>query len=357
MSDRREFLMLAHPFNAKKHGIGGWFYSEKIDGQRAFWDGGISRGLPKTEVPWANNDKDKKVFFSTGLWSRLGNVIHAPTWWLDKLPPIMLDGELWHGVRGHGELQNVRRIVAGHSPGAGWKKIKYYVFDMPSAAAVFRDGRLSATHFKKIFKDIRDWKHNVKLDYEPHGLVRFEKTIKEMQKRLTGSYVVYHPQIRLPFQTDKAMAIIEAELTRICDLKGEGLMLRKPESFWQPKRNSNVLKVKKFDDAEGIVIGYVTGRETDKGSKLLGLMGALILAYEHPKKGTKRLEISGFTDAERELCNPTQQEWAEEHPGQEVPDWISASEFPRGSTVTFRHKGWSLDGIPSIATYWRKRDE
>jgi DNA ligase-1 len=361
--------MLSHPFNAKKHGIGGWFLSEKIDGQRAFWDGGISRGLPKVQVPWANNKKDErllKVQISTGLWSRSGNVIHAPKWWLDKLPPFMLDGELWHGVRGHGQLQVLRKIVAKHVPGPGWKRVRYHVFDIPSKAAIFRDGRLSNPHFSKIFKGIRDWKHSVELAYNPSGLTRFEKIYKEMQKRLTGDVAICHGQQRLPFQTSKAMAIVAAELERICDLEGEGLMLRKPESFWQPKRNYNVLKVKKFDDAEGTVIGYVTGRATDKGSKLLGLMGALVINYVHPKKGNKRLEISGFTDAERELegfdevwCTGVHSatSWAELNPGQEVPGWVSAVHFPRGSTVTFRHRGWSLDGIPSIATYWRKRDE
>jgi len=351
--------MLANVFNAKKHGIGGWFLSEKIDGQRAFWDGGISRNLPKTQVPWANNIGDaryKEAEVCTGLWTRLGNVIHAPSWWLDKLPPIMLDGELWHGVRGHGELQNVRKIVAGLKPGLKWSTIKYHVFDMPSPRAVFRDGRLNSPNFKKIFKDISDWEHgnDILLAYDPHGLTRFEEAVKEMEARLTGDVAIYHPQTRLPFQTSKALEIIEQRLMGVCLLGGEGLMLRKPESYWQPKRNDTILKVKKFDDAEGTVIGYVTGRKTDKGSKLLGLMGALILNYTHPKKGNRRLEISGFTDEERNWTSDDSYQWAKEHPGQEVPDWISAAHFPRGSTVTFRHRGFSLDGIPSIATYWRK---
>lgn len=357
MSDRREFLMLAHVFDAKKHGIGGWFLSEKIDGQRAFWDGGITRGLLKSEVPWANCAKDGRYVtppVATGLWSRLGNVIHAPDWWLDKLPPIMMDGELWHGKRGHGELQNVRKIVSKLKGLSNWKQIKYYVFDLPSPMAVFRDGRLSSPHFKKVFKGIREWKYGARLAYEPHGLVRFEKTVKKMEELLDGNIALYHPQTRLPFQTPKALEIIEQRLMGVCLIGGEGLMLRKPESFWVPKRVRDVLKVKKFDDAEGIVIGYTTGRETDKGSKLLGMMGALVLAYEHPTKGRKRLEISGFTDAERAWKSDDAYQWAKNHPGQECPDWISAVHFPLGNTVTFRHRGWSLDGVPSIATYWRK---
>ncbi|KKN35653.1 hypothetical protein LCGC14_0781500 [marine sediment metagenome] len=356
----REFLMLAKVFDPKKHGIGGWFLSEKLDGQRAFWDGGISRGLLKREVPWANTNKDSRYRveqISTGLWSRLGNVIHAPDWWLNELPCVMLDGELWHGVRGHGQRQILTRMIKTLVPGPDWKKVKFYVFDMPSPLAIFRDGRLNNPNFKKIFEGIRDWKYGneIILDWEPCGLTHFERSVREMGKRLTGNVAIFHPQEQLPFQTSKALEIIQNKLTIVCNLNGEGLMLRKPESWWEPKRVATILKVKKLDDDEGIVTGYVTGRKTDKGSKLLGLMGALILDYNG-----KRLELSGFTDAERQLSpvdlHPDKDAfiWAAEHPGQEVPDRISSVKFPRGSAVTFRHRGFSLDGIPTEARYWRQ---
>ena len=51
---RREFLQLADHYNPHKHNVAGWFVSEKLDGQRCFWDGGISRGLPTEQVPWAS---------------------------------------------------------------------------------------------------------------------------------------------------------------------------------------------------------------------------------------------------------------------------------------------------------------
>jgi hypothetical protein len=57
---KREFLQLAHKLDAKKHGIGGWLYSEKLDGERCFWDGGVSTGLAKSEIPWANTNKDER---------------------------------------------------------------------------------------------------------------------------------------------------------------------------------------------------------------------------------------------------------------------------------------------------------
>src|SRR6516162_1055509 len=50
----------------------GWLLSEKLDGVRAYWDG--------------------KQFLS-----RLGNLYHAPDWFLAGLPSEPLDGELWLG--------------------------------------------------------------------------------------------------------------------------------------------------------------------------------------------------------------------------------------------------------------------
>ena len=51
----REFLMLAKDF--KDHHLDSYLWSIKIDGQRAFWDGGISRGQPAKDVAWCNTLK------------------------------------------------------------------------------------------------------------------------------------------------------------------------------------------------------------------------------------------------------------------------------------------------------------
>jgi hypothetical protein len=51
---RREFLQLADHYDASKSKVAGWFISEKLDGTRCFWDGGVSRGVPTEEVPWAS---------------------------------------------------------------------------------------------------------------------------------------------------------------------------------------------------------------------------------------------------------------------------------------------------------------
>jgi len=339
--------MLAQTFDPRKHGVGGWFLSEKLDGMRCFWDGGLSRGALKESIPWANHAGDARYVVkphATGLWSRLGNVIHAPDWWLDTLPPIMLDGELWIGP-GQGMRQTLMNIIKPIVPDGRWREVKYHVFDMPSPDAIFRDGRINNTNFKKIFKDYREWVDAGRLDFTPSGLTRFESSYKLLSGLELGANAALLEQERLPYQTDAAMNMIYDRLETVCTNDGEGLMLRKPESFWQPKRVNEILKVKKLDDDEGIVTGYITGRETDKGSKLLGMLGALILNYRG-----QRLELSGFTDAERVLSDP---QWAADHPGQECPPEVSSTIFPRGSTVTFRYRGLTRDGIPQEARYYR----
>ncbi len=92
-SNRREFLQLAEPLVLAKRDrkgnlafkVGGKFLSEKLDGTRCFWDGGVSRDLPTDSVPWASildpktgKKKAKIKPLATGLWSRYGNPIMAP---------------------------------------------------------------------------------------------------------------------------------------------------------------------------------------------------------------------------------------------------------------------------------------
>ncbi len=62
--NRREFLQLAHVFDPSKHTIAGWFMSEKLDGMRCFWDGGITRGMFARDVPFANVAKDDRYISS-----------------------------------------------------------------------------------------------------------------------------------------------------------------------------------------------------------------------------------------------------------------------------------------------------
>ena len=149
----REYLQLAHVYKPDKHGIGGWYASEKLDGMRAYWDGGISRGKLTSQVPYANTAKDFKRLtppVASGLWSRYGKVIHAPDWFLDKLPEnLPLDGELYMGV---GRFQDLISCVKRYK--ADWEEVQYIVFDSPSDYYMFSPGKINNPNCKLVIDSV-----------------------------------------------------------------------------------------------------------------------------------------------------------------------------------------------------------
>jgi DNA ligase 1 len=374
---KRHFLMLAHEYKPAKHGIGGWLMSEKMDGQRAFWDGGVSRGILKSDVPWANTGKDERYNtppIATGLWSRYGNVIHAPECVLDNLPAIPLDGELWGGRRM--PRQELRKIISTREPDEfQWShNVRFNVFDSPMFSAIFEPGYINESNMKvRINAGAMMWADVRSRDMGLPPLGNVEVPFMSMghylrRKCVACGFINVVEQEVLPFTTTEAREVVNRKLEEVSDAGGEGLILRSPYSVWLPERSHSMVKVKKLDDAEGTVVGYTTGRETDKGSKLLGLMGALIVRLE----GGQLLELSGFTDQERVLSTVASKPnavglsmvadtggarvWAMVHPGVVCPEWIDNPTFPVGTAVTFRYRGKSTDGIPQEARYWRRHE-
>jgi ATP-dependent DNA ligase len=359
---KREFLQLAHPYKVSKHAIAGWVMSEKLDGMRCFWDGGITNGIPAKDIPWANTAKDVKTRMSTGLWSRYGKPIHAPQGWLTSLPNFPLDGELWSG---RGNFQLTRSVTSKHIPiEAEWANVSFMVFDSPTLYDVFHDGIIDNTQYKKKFFSIPEYLHRLGADLSHHSESSFAGVLSYLQDHLVVNDVVkLHEQLQLSYSQVEVDAEISNKLQEVLSAGGEGLILRDPDYCWIPERTHSMVKVKPTLDAEATVVGYVTGRETDKGSKLLGLMGALVCEFQG-----KRFELSGFTDTERVLqmnclesaydtqLSKEQQAyvWAMNHPGQEVPKEIDSRHFPRGSQVTFKYRELSDAGIPKEARYWRK---
>ncbi|HLY11474.1 MAG TPA: DNA ligase [Planctomycetota bacterium] len=202
----------------------GWWMSEKLDGVRAYWDG--------------------KNFIS-----RLGNLYHAPDWFLEKLPPTPLDGELWTGRK---LFQRTVSIVRRQDKNELWKEVRFLVFDAPALDAPF------------------------------------EERLDHCRKALDGRppYAQVHDH-----QVCKGLDVLRAELARVESLGGEGLMLRMPASKYVQGRSSTLLKVKSFHDAEARVIGHVAGAGRHKGR-----LGALEV---ETAEGTRFSVGTGFSDAER----------------------------------------------------------
>ncbi|KKL26430.1 hypothetical protein LCGC14_2395340, partial [marine sediment metagenome] len=342
----------------------GRFMSEKLDGRRAFWDGGISRGIPASRVPFANTLKDYKKRtppVATGLWSRFGNVISAPNWFLDQLPSFPLDGEMLDGV----SRQTTISITSKDIPiDKEWKKILYYIFESPPLHKVF-----SSIPYRATAKDVVEI-DSVAMDLFIHKQV--EELVETNTKHFEWAFqpksfseIVVHQDgwnlfelDKIPFrkllflsQTEiKSLDHMYEELAKTRANGGEGLMLRRPDSFYECKRSHNLLKLKNISFGEAEVIGYHTGRETDRGSKLLGLMGNVIVSWENI-----HFELSGFTDAERKLIGSgfNGREWALQNPDTYCPVGISSPTFPRGSKIKFTYRGLTNDGIPNEARYRR----
>lgn len=303
----REFLMLAKIY--KGENVRGWWMSEKLDGQRCFWDGGISRGRLKREVPWANTLKDdryKEEVVCTGLWSRYGNVIHAPGWWLDSLPEgVLLDGELYLG---RGRFQECRKIVSTLVPGEGWNDVEFHVFESPPFESVFKSGEIKGVNFKKIIdmsacKDFYGSMWNT-------SCMPFWRVISTCD------------WISVNQKEVKNVDDIFCFLDKVVAGGGEGLMLRDGTSFYSPKRSNRLLKVKPFDEDVGVVVGFNPGV-----GKYSGMMGSLVVDWNGI-----RFDLSGFTDAQREL----------NHEG--GCDFV-------GRMVRFRYVSLTNSGVPREARY------
>lgn len=351
---RREWLMLAHTFEKGTRSIGGWYSSIKLDGQLALWDGGITRNMLCSAVPWANTVKDKKEFWATGLWSRGGKPIAAPSTWLDGLPSIMMVGELYAGRGGFQRTESAVRKHIGieHE----WNGIRFHVFDMPSPEQIFRPGRIH----------LRTWRPtwgNELLEFARPRLLRKNvltsdnwpaEKVYDFLKGIKSNLVEPVEQTVLPFSDIIAQERLGQMLTAELAIGGEGLILRHPGSVWEPIRNHDYLKYKPKYYGEGTVTGFMFGKVTNDGSKHLGKMGTLLVAWNGRVFG-----VNGFFDEERGLGvtnTPGNRQYAMEHPGEEAPDFISCN-FPRGTTVKFSYLSLTDEGVPRSANYWRYKDE
>jgi len=222
-------LLLANVWNPSIDPTG-WWMIEKYDGVRAWWDG-------------------------QKLWSRKGNLIHAPDYFLAEFPrDIALDGELWIG---HGKFEETSGIVRSERPDERWKRVRYMVFDAPAAKGTFE-----------------------------RRMQFLRATVSEGNR-----FVRVVAQERC-----QNVAQLLAERARVVRQGGEGLMLRRPESAYEAGRSPTLLKVKPYDDAEAIVIAHEPGK-----GKFAGKLGSLRVRTDD---GREFSVGSGLTDADRKSPPP-----------------------------------------------------
>jgi DNA ligase 1 len=340
----REFLMLAHNFDKAKHRLAGNYVSEKMDGMRAIWIPQTC-GRPVNEVFFANVAKKRgkqAVAISSGLWTRYGNIIHAPASFTDQLPKdVILDGELHFG---RGGWQRTMETVKHHVPGPGWAEVKYSVFDAPYPTQMFEDGRINNPNFKKsIYWD----QAKIELGFADKvgdNISRiFEFTYKKLMRLGLAGNIEVLPQELLPFNKELAEKRFEEIKNEILQNGGEGVIIRYSSSEWEPCRSSYVYKYKEQLDSEGVVVGFTAGEL----GKHHGKIGSLRILWDNVL-----FDLSGFTDEERAI-DPQYEGLLLDNPGNTFLDADISAVFLRGVTVQFKYREVTPDGKPKEARFHR----
>jgi len=154
------------------------------------------------------------------LISRQGNVFAAPQWFTADFPEQPLDGELWIA---RGKFEEVTSIVRTQQ-GADerWRNVSFMIFDLPSSKATFTD-RLTI-----------------------------------MEQLVNASRSPYLKMIKQ--QKISTHQALQKTMDEVIEGGGEGLMLHHIDAYYQVKRSQDLMKLKRYDDADAIVIGYVPGR-------------------------------------------------------------------------------------------------
>jgi DNA ligase len=247
--------------------ISQYLISEKLDGVRGYWDG-------------------------KNLYTRTGNLINAPKWFIKGWPSRKLDGELWIG-RNH--FEEVSGTVRRKQPNdKDWQNLKLMVFDLHPKA------QYPNTPFEVRLKEI-------------HTLI----------KQAKSEYLVAIPQ----FQVGSSIEL-NTRLNDLVDSGAEGLMLHKRTAPYRAGRSDDTLKLKPHWDAEAKVLAHLAGK-----GKFQGMMGALLVrgVSEAKLKGRQFRIGTGFSDQERE-----------------TPPAV-------GSIITYRFQGYTQSGLPRFPRYLRLR--
>ncbi|MBT3347940.1 MAG: DNA ligase [Thiotrichales bacterium] len=262
LSSATELLLAkVYPETSSDHiEISEWLVSEKLDGVRAFWNG-------------------EKLYF------RSGREINAPAWFTQDFPQQKLDGELWMRRGTFSKLSGIVRREEGVDHSESWKKIKYKIFELPDEVGTF--------------------------------MQRAEKMVALTE------------HLEIPWLTPIKQHQLKSEeelfiwLDQVVAADGEGVMLHRANSLYHAGRSSDLLKLKKWQDAEATVIKILPGN-----GKYSEMMGALLV-----ENGVgRRFKIgSGFSDRERQ-----------------TPPSV-------GTLITYKYTGVTSSGLPRFASFMRIR--
>lgn len=269
--------MQAHHHDPDRSDIRGWFTSRKLNGFRGIYKPGL--GL-----------------FSLGRYSG-SKQINCPKWWLDQLPDLSLDGEIWHESDDLGIIKSIAGQGVKGLTDKRWELLTFQAFDIRMCTVTWdrRQMLLNSYETNSVFKIVHQtqvWSHAELLAYSQQ----------------LGS-------------------------------KAEGVMVANPLGYYEYKRSYNILKYKNTFDYEAFCYGYEPGE-----GKYVGKVGALCCRLTWPEhiasvRGgdtsmvgkTVHFKMSGMSDSQREIRHFDEQ--------------------LAGKYVKFTYLGVSKDGVPQSANF------
>ena len=216
---------------------------------------------------------------------RGGGVVAAPAWFTEGFPATALDGELWIARDQFDALSGtVRKLEAVDSE---WRQVRYWVFELPGATG------------------------------------DFSARVQQMQALAAHAGVPWLQAVEQSRVADRAELM--RRLDSVVKAGGEGLMLHRADAPYLTGRSDVLLKLKPWQDAEAVVVGYKPGK-----GKYQDMTGAL----EMEMPDGRRFHIgSGLSDALRRQPPPI------------------------GTRITYRYQHLTKNGMPRFPRYLRVRQE
>lgn len=230
-------------------------------------------------------DGVRAIWDGQTLRFRSGKAINAPIWFIAGLPKRALDGELWLG---RGSFEGLSGLVRREVPDdAEWHQVRYMIFELPESPGTFAERAAQ----------IREIVHQANVPW-----------LREIEQ--------------VPAVDRESL---QKRMKEVVKAGGEGLMLHRADATYETGRSDTLLKMKPWEDAEAVVIGYQPGN-----GKHAGKMGALLVRSEDGREFSLGV---GFSDRQR----------------RDPP--------PIGATVTYRYRDLTGNGLPRFASFLRVRVE
>jgi len=212
--------------------------------------------------------------------SRYGNTLNFPKLFNVKLPSefkdLCLDGELFANT-----IYQTVTVKRYKTDLPDLTQFKYYVFDIAPIDTIL-------TPHRTYQKTLLERKHILEQAYR--ALVKDYPSLKKVIK-----LVPYH-RLELGEKEPVSKTIYDIS-TKFIEQGYEGILLKRTDSYYEPKRTRNWIKVKEVVDIDAIIIGFIEGTGKYKNS-----LGALILKPLPGQPANTEFRVgSGFTDIQRKF--------------------------------------------------------